>query len=145
MGRDTAAVGAYVPLTPWNLSTLGEQVAGTIIIGEPVPKGRPRVNRSTGTMYTPVITRKAEARIRERLERVRPIRPVLFPVVLWLTFHCSCSERSVADGDNLAKLCADAGIGVIYANDRQIVEWHIRTYTGATQARTEWVATCLPR
>jgi Holliday junction resolvase RusA-like endonuclease len=74
--------------------------------------------------------------------RVRPVRPINFPLVLWLTFWCSSS--SPADADNLAKLVADAGQGVIWENDRLIVEWHLRTFARAVQPRTEVVATCLP-
>jgi Holliday junction resolvase RusA-like endonuclease len=130
-----------VPLTDWRLS-IGQQVCAQIILGEPVPKGRPRVNHKTGNVYTPKITVQAEKRVRERLQRVRPVRPVDFPLVLWLTFWCSSSR--LADADNLAKLVADAGQGVIWENDRLIVEWHLRTFARATQPRTEVVATCLP-
>lgn len=131
-----------MPLTPWSVE-LSDQICGTIIIGEPVPKGRPRVNRSTGTMYTPATTRKAEAAVRARLERVRPLRPVLIPVVMWLTFWCTSSRPG--DLENLAKLAMDAGNNLIYEDDSQIVEAHIRVFKRSTQARTEWVATCLPR
>ena len=128
-------------LTPWSIA-LGEQIIGTVIVGEPVPKGRPRFNHKTGNVYTPTITRKAEAAVRERLERVRPVRPVPFDVVLWLTFHCSSSRPS--DADNLAKLVQDAGIGVIWADDDQIVELHVRRFRKAVKPRSEVVATCLP-
>jgi Holliday junction resolvase RusA-like endonuclease len=131
-----------MPLTPWSVQ-LSDQICGTIILGEPVPKGRPQFNRKTGSAYTPAVTRKAEARIRERLERVRPIRPYSLPLVMWLTFWCSSSRPG--DWENLAKLALDAGNNLIYEDDSQIVEAHVRVYKRATQARTEWVATCLPR
>ncbi len=121
---------------------MGQQIIGTVILGEPVPKGRPQFNRKTATAYTPKNTVQAENRVRERLQRVRPVRPVNFPLVLWLTFWCSSSRP--ADADNLAKLVADAGQGVIWENDRLIVEWHLRVFASATQPRTEVVATCLP-
>lgn len=131
-----------MPLTEWRLA-LGEQIAATIVLGEPVPKGRPRFNRITGVTFTPTTTRKAEAAMKARMDRVRPIRPVPFPLVLWLTFWCSSS--SPADADNLGKLVADAGTGSWWENDRQIVEWHMRVFSRAVKPRTEIVATCLPR
>ena len=129
-------------LTPWTIA-LGDQIAATIVLGEPVPKGRPQFNRKTGTAYTPTVTRKAEAALKARMDRVRPIRPVPFPVVLWLTFWCSSSRPP--DFDNLEKLVADAGTGSWWENDKQIVECHTRVFSRAVRPRTEIVATCLPR
>lgn len=130
-----------MPLTDWTLA-VGDQIAATIILGEPVPKGRPRFNHKTGNVYTPKTTQDAEKRVRDCLWRVRPIRPVEFPLVVWLTFHCSSSKPP--DGDNLGKLLVDAGQGVIYADDKQIVEWHIRVFAKSRLPRSEFVATCVP-
>lgn len=125
-------------LSPWSLR-LGDQLAGAVVLGEPVAKGRPQLNRKTLTLYTPTATRKAEERMAKVLRNAAPPRPVAEDVVAWLTFHCSGTRPP--DGDNLEKLAWDAAKSVLWEDDRQVVEWHGRVFARSPQPRTEFVIT----
>ncbi len=104
---------------------------GCRIIGEPVPKGRPRFFRTpkyVGT-YTPKNTRKWEEFVRHQALKHRP--KVLWegPIVMELLFLMprpkSLPKKVVhhikkPDLDNLAKSIKDALQGIIYKTDSQI-------------------------
>lgn len=106
---------------------------------DPVPKGRPRMGKWGA--YTPQKTRDAEATLKYlmNLHPNRPVRPFTGPLRVYLDFHLpiprswskkraqeilnggSCHAQR-PDIDNLTKLVADAGNGILWEDDAQIVE-----------------------
>jgi len=110
-----------------------------IVPGEPVGKGRPRFGR--GRAYTPEKTANAEAVVRECARAVYPEKkhlisgPVCLTVMFFMTIPKSWSKKkqhqaaigevrptSTPDLDNLLKLVGDALNGVVYLDDKQIIE-----------------------
>ena len=97
---------------------------------EPVAKGRPRLARS-GVAFTPSKTRKAEQDIRYWLHREKaPKFDGPLKVVMGFGFERpkSVSEKkrphhiTPPDLDNLIKTVGDAGNGILWEDDKQIVE-----------------------
>ena len=110
-----------------------------IVPGEPVGKGRPRFGR--GRTYTPEKTANAEAVVREYARAAYPEKkhlisgPVCLTVIFFMTIPKSWSKKkqhqadigevrptSTPDIDNLLKLVGDALNGVVYLDDKQIIE-----------------------
>ena len=87
------------------------------IPGRPVPKGRPRVVGRRA--YTPAKTKQAEAKIAV-CALAQGIKPIAGCVMMMCIFHYK--GKGHADCDNLLKLVADAGQGIFYENDRQILD-----------------------
>lgn len=88
-----------------------------IVPGEPVPKGRPRFNRSTGSVYTPATTRSYEQAIgflamaqREKIKEGCAKVGMLF------------YTRKQADLDNLIKSGLDGLNGQAFTDDKQVSE-----------------------
>ena len=102
--------------------------------GPPVGKARPRVPRR-GRAYTPARTKAYELHVGLAARRAMSGRPMLCgPVGAHFRFtfpfprSWSRARRegarwrpAVPDLDNLAKACADALNGIVYADDAQIV------------------------
>ena len=89
--------------------------------GRPVPKGRARAG-ARGRVYTPVVTRRAEAEVvRLACEAWGRRPPLVAPVDVLVEVHCSAYR---GDLDNIAKLVLDAlqKAGVL-RNDRDV--WHL--------------------
>ena len=85
---------------------------------EPIPKGRPRFTRFGG-VYTPPMTRAYESTI-AYMARQYFKKPLEGDVRLTITFRV----KRMADLDNLVKAVTDALNGIVYNDDRQIVEIH---------------------
>lgn len=103
-----------------------------IVPGEPVPKGRPRFNRTTGSVYTPATTRAYEQAIsilamaqRKQMVREGPVK-----VTLW--FYTS----KTSDIDNLIKSTLDGLNGQAFTDDKQVCEVHAYRID-SSPARTE--------
>jgi Holliday junction resolvase RusA-like endonuclease len=112
------------------------------LAGEPKGKGRPRFRRATGATYTPHATRQYEAALRYTAQAAMRGRPPLdgalrVRVEACMSVPASWSKKRRAaalaghirptvrpDLDNLAK-ALDACNGVVFGDDRQIVEAHI--------------------
>lgn len=101
-----------------------------VIPVNPEPKGRPRIARG-GFAYTPAKTRKAEAAIALVLKTLCQI-PCDTPCALELELRV---ERPLKpsnpfpyrfDLDNAVKLVSDAANGILFIDDRQIVEIQAR-------------------
>lgn len=112
-------------------------VGEVTILGEPVPKGRPRLGRGDQT-YTPKRTKAAEDRIgwgwRQQVGPGRPDGESGFGVS---ALFC-CRTWGPRDIDNLVKLILDALQGVVWANDKQVTELkNVTLRYGADVARTE--------
>jgi crossover junction endodeoxyribonuclease RusA len=103
-----------------------ELVLDLWIPGNPIAKGRPRVLKG-GWSYTPKATREAEKAIATQAKiSLLPYWRVdtSSDWAISYTFHCKSRVRG--DGDNLQKLVQDALQGVLFANDKRVVEWHGR-------------------
>lgn len=113
--------------------------------GRPRGKQRPRFNRSTGRAYTPAETVVFEQRI--QTEWIAAGRPRLTdgPFIAEITavydrpgsHRLKNGELSAAgrrspfpmpqvDLDNIAKTVMDAGNGLLYKDDRQAVDLHVK-------------------
>ncbi len=107
------------------------------IPGRPVAKGRPRLGRHG--VYTPKTTTAAEESLQWALRKACPL-PLEGPLELSVAFcfHYPKSWRKVArdaveegaepwymgrpDLDNLLKLLTDAGNGILWKDDAQVVK-----------------------
>lgn len=87
---------------------------------DPQAKQRPRMNMRTGMVYTPKETRNAERVLRDLFKVEGPKTPTTHDVELTLDFRVGPS-RARPDIDNFAKLVMDAGNGVLWHDDRQVV------------------------
>ncbi|HEX7124165.1 MAG TPA: RusA family crossover junction endodeoxyribonuclease [Thermodesulfobacteriota bacterium] len=108
-----------------------------VILGEPVPKGRPRLG--LGRVYTPRATRLAEEAIGWNLKLAMRGGPFLGDVRVALRFR-ETTRR--ADLDNLVKLVLDAANGVVWRDDRQVVALDA-AFVDDGEPRTEvrvWIA-----
>jgi Holliday junction resolvase RusA-like endonuclease len=110
-------------------------------------KGRPRFDRRTGRAYTPTQTRVAEADLAYGLRQSWHGPPlegaVVVTAVISVAMPASWSAKRKAaalgepavckpDIDNVIKLIADAGNGLVWADDKQIVTLSVhRSYADA--------------
>ena len=99
---------------------------------DPIPKGRPRMNRR-GRTYTPEKTRKYEQNITLMAEMQTNSPPLKGPLVVDLLFRITRPKSSKRmfpnvrpDIDNLAKAVLDAIEGIAFNNDGQIIELNMK-------------------
>jgi Holliday junction resolvase RusA-like endonuclease len=127
------------------------------IPGEPVAKGRARFGN--GRTYTPAATENAEAWakacILEQAGTPRLEGALSVQIDSIRSVPASWSKRrqrdalagiirpvSRPDFDNLAKLPCDAAKGLLWTDDAQIVDCHVRKFYGETPATILRVARC---
>lgn len=109
-----------------------ELVLECVIPGEPVPKARVRVT-GRGT-FTPARTLHAEQALEWALAAAGAVvRRV--PMVLDVDFFLGNKRR--VDLDNLWKLVCDAGNGIVWVDDSQIVGVHAFKFVDRERPRTE--------
>lgn len=109
------------------------------VLGDPIPKGRPRHGRN-GHTYTPARTEAAEKAMAWELRQSRTSRRlVTTPVAVILTFRCKTRRR--CDIDNLAKLVLDAGNGVVWVDDQQVERLVVRVQRGVDRPCTHILIT----
>ncbi len=84
--------------------------------GSPVPKARPRLGK--GRVYTPSPTKGFERAVGFRARTACKV-PTTMPVKVRLLFYV---RHRRADLDNLVKAVLDGMRGVVYHDDRQVVE-----------------------
>ena len=110
-------------------------IAGFNFPFKAVPKGRPRVNRKTGVMYTPKETREFEDMIAQMAAISWRKEPIKDRLRLEIDFEEESfavriyrieGKNHKADLDNLAKSVIDALQGIIFVNDSQIDELELR-------------------
>ena len=96
-----------------------------VIPGEAVPKGRPRLNRKTMTLYTPRETKQYEEMVALVAQSTHARSDVNTPVSVTITIYTS--KKKPADVDNASKSILD-GLqkGGLLENDSQVCELHIR-------------------
>jgi|TARA_R110000796_G_scaffold249024_1_gene376395 Holliday junction resolvase RusA-like endonuclease len=109
------------------------------VLGQPVPKGRPRFNRKTGAVYTPAATANHESLIQKTFLESKGHQLAGGPLRMRITFDMKIPKSwnkarkaeaetgylrptTGADCDNLAKCVADALNILAYEDDSQIVE-----------------------
>ena len=103
-----------------------------IVIGQPVPKARPRfTSQRRHTAYTPERTAAYEEEVRSLAYNVNRVPlPKGTPLRLRVTFVLRGKATSTPDLVNLAASIADALQGVWYDDDSQIVELQCRKRQG---------------
>ena len=118
----------------------GEQVRFTIP-GPPRPWARARVGENGGH-YTPQAMRDAK---RDFADIASKRRPPTWPLhaAFGLLVECFFEGPTPADWDNLGKLPSDAFNGVLWNDDRQVLDGRVRKHLYAERARTEILATVL--
>jgi Holliday junction resolvase RusA-like endonuclease len=90
-------------------------------MGEPVPKGRPRLNKTTGTIYTPPETRVYEDSIAMMAMTQREKYGANLVKVSAIFF----TAKKRIDCDNCLKAVLDGLMkGGIFDDDSQVVEGH---------------------
>lgn len=111
-----------------------------MVVGAPVPKGRPKFSTRNGfiTAYTPAKTRNAEKDIEDAFKAEFPNHkpldgPIRVRLHFWMPIPSSLSQKKKQaikgtfhskkpDLDNLVKLVTDALNGVAWKDDNQIVK-----------------------
>ena len=106
-----------------------------IVPGRPKGKGRPRMNRRTGQVYTPPATKKYESEVRQAFLRqggeTFGAAPVMVEVEALFPMPVSWSKRDRAerdgtfcenkpDLDNITKVALDALNGVAWTDDKTV-------------------------
>lgn len=108
--------------------------------GDPIPKGRPRHGKGDRT-YTPKRTEDAQQSVAWALMQGRRIRkPAAGPVHVTLSFRTKTKRR--CDIDNLAKLVLDAGNGIVYDDDQQVVRLVVDVERGSANPGTTILMEC---
>jgi len=106
------------------------------IPGNPVPKGRPRAVR--GRIITPQRTRDYEKLVGHYATLKWRREPTKARLFVSLRFYRDNERR--ADFDNLTKSVLDGLQGIVYVDDSQIKEAHIRVEVDQENPRVEvWV------
>lgn len=119
---------------------------------EPVAKGRPRfrVMGKYVTAYTPAKTKNTERLVIEEIKNQFKEEPYECPLAVWITFYFVIPKSytkkkrkeiqdrnyihiSKPDCDNLAKLYLDAMNGIVYHDDAQIQQLHLRKFYSETE------------
>lgn len=85
---------------------------------EPVAKERPRVNRKTGTIYTPSRTAAYERELAKLLKASEPELNQSDDLQVIVRFGVSGQKRK--DADNMLKSVLDAANKILYADDSQV-------------------------
>ena len=117
------------------------------IMGDPVAKGRPRfgIAGKFVSTYTPAKTKKEEKKVIAEIKKQYSEEPMKGALGVWITFYFAipksytkkkCEElkhneflhTKKPDCDNLAKLYLDAMNGLVYEDDSQIQQLHLRKF-----------------
>lgn len=92
-----------------------------ILLGEPVPKGRPRLNKRTGTIYTPPETKAYEDSI-AMMAMTQREKYGSSPIKVTAMFF---TAKKKIDGDNCLKAVLDGLTkSGTFDDDSQVVEGH---------------------
>lgn len=87
----------------------------------PVGKQRPRAG-SDGTFYTPTKTAEFEQMVAAHAKRERP-RGWSIDGEFRVDMVARYADKNRADGDNIQKAVWDGLNGILYGDDRQVLEW----------------------
>lgn len=109
-----------------------------MIEGTPVPKARARIGGKGKRGITPAKTKNAEERIAWMLALKANLRgKFVADRAIGLRLLFVCPDRVRRDWDNMSKLVCDAANKVIYDDDYQVEEAHIKVIRAAPDPRTE--------
>lgn len=92
---------------------------------EPVPKGRPRFG--SGHVYTPERTSQFETTVRWLLRQATLKQGLIIPVLAGdIGLHVTCwVGRMGSDFDNYLKAISDAANGIVWKDDRQVMDGRV--------------------
>jgi Holliday junction resolvase RusA-like endonuclease len=124
-------------------------ILNLVVLGAPVPKGRPRMTRR-GFAYTPKKTREAEADLRSQViaqlpEEFKPLQTPLEILVKAYRMRPKSAKKNQwwvvtrPDADNYLKTVMDGLNGIVYIDDSQIVMAHVSKLYTTEQPRVEIV------
>lgn len=113
--------------------------------GPPRPKQRPRFNARTKSVHTPEATKKYERAIgnmalvalHKALRKDEGLKwemGATYRVVC--EFHHKKSLSSCPDGDNVTKAVLDGMEGILFTNDRNVLEVTYMTFPDCDEAKT---------
>lgn len=113
------------------------------IIGNPIPKERPRHNAKTGITYTPAKTKNAERDI--GIAYINQDGTLYSgPVTVELKFYLRKPKKPLheeplkrPDMDNLIKTVLDGLNGIAYEDDKQIIKISAEKHWADDEPRTE--------
>ena len=101
---------------------------------EPVPKGRPRFDRN-GHAYTPAKTRQFELALRAMARLLWKGEPMTGAIMAQIDCYLIPPKRKVRDlpiakpdWDNLGTSVCDAGNGILWHDDSQLVDVRVRKH-----------------
>jgi Holliday junction resolvase RusA-like endonuclease len=118
------------------------------VLGPPVPCARARVVRGRGKAHAFTPSNTAEFEQLVRLVAMTAVRKVDGWRTDWSAYRFDLivyrAERR-GDWDNFAKAVADALEGVVFDNDRAIVEAHVRLELDRERPRTDVTVSMLER
>jgi Holliday junction resolvase RusA-like endonuclease len=105
---------------------MGGERLEIILAVEPVPKARPRFGQ--GRAYTPERTASFETTVRWLMRQATLKQKLIIPalagnIAVDMTFW---TRSETSDWDNYAKAICDAGNKILWKDDRQIKEAHVR-------------------
>ena len=123
-----------------------------VVYGEPITKGRPRFSRKSGTTYTPAKTVEYENLIKLSYRESCPDEPLygndaqLFvSICAYMAIPSTASKKKrqemingnirptkKPDVDNIVKTILDAGNGVIWHDDKSVVDVHVSKWYAET-------------
>jgi len=92
---------------------------------KPVPKERPRLGRMG--VFTPTKTKRAEADLKYYFNKIPDLMtgPISIKIIFCYKAKKHGWKTTRPDFDNLAKLVADAGNGILWEDDNQIAHCEI--------------------
>jgi len=108
-------------------------IVAVTIPGDPVTKARPRFFR--GHAYTPKRTRAGEQVLKTYFMTSFREKPLTGDVGISVIFRCAVRQRR--DTDNMLKAVLDAGNGIIWFDDSQVVEIHSRKIFDSPEPSTD--------
>ncbi len=102
--------------------------------GEPIPAARPRFGQG-GTYMPKSYTAYKEALAWLFKAKMKTRKPMRGAIIIVLDFYRKNHRR--VDLDNLEKTVLDAGNGVVWEDDAQIIDMHSRKFLGCDEPRVE--------
>lgn len=124
---------SWPPNLPDELIIVQETVPGS-----PVPKARARIPGKGKHGFTPTKTRVAEEQLAWMLALKADLRGAFVADrAIGLRLLFICPDRRRRDWDNMSKTVCDAANGVIYEDDYQVEDAHVKLIRGCKNPRTE--------
>ena len=107
----------------------------------PLALARPRINTTNRGRYLPSRCQKYLEELRLMVRSVYKDKPAEKPLAVSLHFYkpVKVTAQKYGDADNLAKAVLDACNGILYKDDRQIVELHCYKHKGEGKLEIEVV------